>query len=113
MLSQLKSIVDLDTEIAMHIWAHCRVDRCGDECNLLASKQYCPSDAEVNLTPWAKMLTQKQSFEIRVMARQGPGIKAIERELGLWRNTVRRYLRDETPPPAYGPRAVRACKLDP
>ena len=47
------------------------------------------------------------------MARQGHGIKAIARELGVSRNTVRRYLRGETTSPAYGPRAARACKLDP
>lgn len=47
------------------------------------------------------------------MARQGHGIKAIARELGVSRNTVRRYLRGEATPPGYGPRAVRPCKLDP
>ena len=32
--------------------------------------------------------------EIKVLARQGKSIKAIARELGVSRNTVRRYLRD-------------------
>ncbi|GAA4333189.1 hypothetical protein GCM10023144_24200 [Pigmentiphaga soli] len=52
-------------------------------------------------------------MEIRVLARQGHGIKAIARELGVSRNTVRRYLRGEATPPSYGPRAARPRKLDP
>lgn len=35
-----------------------------------------------------KMLTQKQSVEIRELARQGHSIKAIAREFGLSRTTV-------------------------
>jgi AcrR family transcriptional regulator len=42
------------------------------------------------------MLTQEQTVEIRVMARRGVPVKAIARELGCSRNTVRRYLRDAT-----------------
>lgn len=51
-------------------------------------------------------------MEIRVLARQGLGIKGICRETGLTRNTVRRYLRN---PGAvrYGPRAPRPTKLEP
>lgn len=41
------------------------------------------------------MLTQEQAVEINVLARQGYGIKAIARELGLSRNTIRKYLRAE------------------
>ncbi len=50
--------------------------------------------------------------EIRVLARQGKTIKAIERELGVSRNTVRKYLRCDDPP-TYGPRMPRVTKLDP
>src|SRR4030095_13849647 len=57
------------------------------------------------------MLTQEQAVEIRVMARRGEGVRAIARQLGCSRNTVRRYLREEAAR-RYGPRAARACKLD-
>ena len=50
--------------------------------------------------------------EIKVLARQGKSIKAIARELGVSRNTVRRYLRDDTRA-EYGPRGPRPAKLDP
>lgn len=57
------------------------------------------------------MLTQEQAVEIRVMARRGEGVRAIARQLGCSRNTVRRYLREEAAR-RYGPRAARARKLD-
>lgn len=52
-------------------------------------------------------------MEIKVLARQGYGIKAIARELGLSRNTVRKYLRAERALPRYTPRYPRPTKLDP
>jgi transposase len=58
------------------------------------------------------MLTQEQAVEIRVMARRGESVRAIAREVGCSRNTVRRYLRDDQAS-RYGPREARACKLDP
>lgn len=51
-------------------------------------------------------------MEIRVLARRGMGLRQIARQLGLSRNTVRRYLR-QPPLQGYGPRAPRATKLDP
>lgn len=57
------------------------------------------------------MLTQEQAVEIRVMARRGESVRAIARQLECSRNTVRRYLRDQTAK-RYGPREPRACKLD-
>jgi transposase len=58
------------------------------------------------------MLTQEQAVEIQVLNKQGRSIRQIARETGLSRNTVRRYLR-ERPSVRYGPRELRACKLDP
>jgi transposase len=57
------------------------------------------------------MLTQEQAVEIRVLRRRGLGIRAIARELGCSRATVKRYLRDETAA-RYGPRVPRPTKLD-
>jgi transposase len=50
--------------------------------------------------------------EVRVLHRQGQSVRAIAKELGCSRNTVRRYLR-EAGAARYGPRAPRRCKLDP
>jgi transposase len=58
------------------------------------------------------MLTLEGVVEIRVLHKQGKSIRAIARELGVSRKTVRRYLRQEGPP-RYGPRAARPSKLDP
>ena len=51
-------------------------------------------------------------MEVRVMARQGKGIREIAREMGISRNTVRRYLR-EAGSPTYKVRSPRPTKLDP
>lgn len=45
------------------------------------------------------------------MARRGEGIREIAKQLGCSRNTVRRYLREQTAA-RYGPRSARATKLD-
>lgn len=52
-------------------------------------------------------------MEIHVLHRQGLSIRAISRQLGIARNTVRSYLRDQAHTPSYGPRAERPSKLDP
>lgn len=53
-------------------------------------------------------------MEIRVLARQGFGVKAIARELGLSRNTVRKYLRGEVVAAKYQRRRPRRLpKLEP
>ncbi len=57
------------------------------------------------------MLGQEGYVEIQVMHRQGMSIKAISRELGVSRNTVRRYLRSETVPEART-RSAKPTKLD-
>lgn len=59
------------------------------------------------------MLNQESLVDIHVLHRQGHSIRAISRQMGIARNTVRSYLRDLARTPAYGPRADRASKLDP
>src|SRR5665213_1678385 len=58
------------------------------------------------------MLTQEQAVEVRVLKRQGKSIRAIARELGLSRVTVRRYL-CKVGAQRYGPREPRPTKLAP
>lgn len=57
------------------------------------------------------MLGQEGYVEIQVKHRQGMSIKAISRELGVSRNTVRRYLRSKSVPPPR-PRSPKPTKLD-
>jgi transposase len=56
------------------------------------------------------MLTQEQTVEIRVLSRQGKGIREIARELGVSRITARRYLKDPKRR-RYGPHEPRSTKL--
>jgi transposase len=58
------------------------------------------------------MVGSEAALEIRVLHRHGKGIREIARETGSSRNTVRRYLRDESAA-RYKPRPRRATKLDP
>jgi hypothetical protein len=51
-------------------------------------------------------VTQEQAVEIRVLRRRGLGLRAIARELGCSRTTVKRYVRDEAAA-RYGPRQPR------
>jgi transposase len=57
------------------------------------------------------MLVAEEAVEIRVLNRQGKGIREIARMLGVSRNTVRRYLRSEGL--RRYERAARPSKLDP
>ena len=58
------------------------------------------------------MVGEEAALEIRVLHRHGQGIREIARETGSSRNTVRRYLRDESAA-RYKPRPSRATKLAP
>ena len=57
------------------------------------------------------MLGQEGYVNIQVMHRQGKSIKAISRELGVSRNTVRKYLR-ATEAPTAASRSAKPTKLD-
>jgi transposase len=57
------------------------------------------------------MLRKEIQVEIQVLHRQGKGIRAIQRETGLARNTIRAILRGEHDG-SYGPRQPRRTKLD-
>jgi len=56
------------------------------------------------------MLSQETQVEIRVLARQGLGVRAIARELDISRNTVRAILRGLNDA-QYGPRVAKPTKL--
>jgi transposase len=58
------------------------------------------------------MVGSEAALEIGVLHRHGKSIREIAREMGLSRNTVRRYLRDEAAA-RYKPRPPRPTKLDP
>src|SRR5215831_19303065 len=58
------------------------------------------------------MVGAEGELEIRVLHRRGKGIREMARETGAARNTVRRYLRDESAA-RYKLRPPRATKLDP
>lgn len=59
------------------------------------------------------MLTQENLVEIHVLNAQGHSIRAIAEQLGVSRNTVRKYLRDQAAEPIYPQRVPRPTKLDP
>ena len=58
------------------------------------------------------MLTLEQAVTIQILHQQGKSIKAITRELGVSRNTVRKYLRQNTTP-QYQRIQPRISILDP
>jgi transposase len=58
------------------------------------------------------MLTLEQAVTIQILHQQGQSIKAISRELGVSRNTVRKYLRQNTTP-QYQRIQPRISILDP
>ncbi len=58
------------------------------------------------------MLKKEGVMEIRILHRQGVSIRGIARQLGVSRNTVREYLRNDKDP-VYPNRPAQASKLDP
>ena len=58
------------------------------------------------------MIKKEECMEIKILRRQGVGIREIARQMGVSRNTVRKYLRTEAEP-RYAVRPPRPGKLDP
>ncbi|MFP1527007.1 IS21 family transposase [Escherichia coli] len=51
-------------------------------------------------------------MKIKILHKQGMSSRAIARELGISRNTVKRYLQAKSEPPKYTPRPAVASLLD-
>ena len=58
------------------------------------------------------MVTFETVMEIKILHKQGMSSRAIARELGITRNTVKRYLLAQSEPPKYTPRSAVASLLD-
>jgi len=58
------------------------------------------------------MVKKEGVMEIKILHRQGVSVREIARQMGVSRNTVRKYLRSEGTP-VYGPRHERPGKLEP
>jgi transposase len=58
------------------------------------------------------MLTQETLVDIHVQRELGKSIREIAKDLGISRNTVRRYLRNPALAPTYPDRRARPTKLD-
>lgn len=58
------------------------------------------------------MVTFETVMEIKILHKQGMSSRAIARELGISRNTVKRYLQAKSEPPQYTPRPAVASLLD-
>ncbi|SQC05863.1 transposase for insertion sequence IS100 [Klebsiella pneumoniae] len=54
------------------------------------------------------MVTFETVMEIKILHKQGMSSRAIARELGISRNTVKRYLLAQSEPPKYTPRSAVA-----
>ena len=57
------------------------------------------------------MITKEGVMEIKILHRQGMAIRDIARQMGVSRNTVRKYLRSPAEP-GYSARPTRPGKLD-
>ncbi|KOA21675.1 transposase [Escherichia coli] len=58
------------------------------------------------------MVTFETVMKIKILHKQGMSSRAIARELGISRNTVKRYLQAKSEPPKYTPRPAVASLLD-
>jgi transposase len=59
------------------------------------------------------MITTEELMKIKILYKQGYSQRAIARELGISRNTVKRYLDSDTYVPKYKNRKKIESKLEP
>ncbi len=59
------------------------------------------------------MITTEELMKIKILYKQGYSQRAIARELGISRNTVKRYLDSDSSVPKYKNREKQESKLDP
>lgn len=59
------------------------------------------------------MISQEEIIEMQILKKHGKSIRSIAKVLGLSRNTVKKFLREEKQQPSYGPRKKVPSKLDP
>lgn len=58
------------------------------------------------------MISREELMKIRILHRQGLSQRAIAEQLGVSRNTVKRYLSEPDEEPNYTPRPITISKLD-
>lgn len=59
------------------------------------------------------MISKEELMKIQILHQQGMSQRAIARELGISRNTVKHYLKNGISEPKYSPRAKKKSKLSP
>lgn len=59
------------------------------------------------------MITKEELMKIQILHQQGVSQRAIARQLGISRNTVKRYLETNVNTPTYSPRAKTRSMLEP
>lgn len=59
------------------------------------------------------MISTEELMTIKILHQQGYSQRAIAKQLGISRHTVKRYLTGDKNKPAYQPRAYKSHKLDP
>jgi transposase len=58
------------------------------------------------------MISQEVYMEVHILYKQGMSIRAISRQLGMSRNTVKKHLRSTQDKPVFNNTAIRVSKLD-
>ena len=89
------------------------IDLCYQQCKTDPLHQL-KSDPVVSL--WyllrGAMISREEVMTIQVLHQQGYSQRAIAKQLGISRNTVKRYLENKQHEPKYSPRAKKQSKLE-